>query len=303
MEDRVADQLRNLGNYGVSEGFYGSLVHVCGKPIMPSTHEGQVSLAKCAFKLTCLPIRSRLLSEGFDKFPLSRKSLARGVGNKPQPITEMWGTNGCRWYALPFRIKPDLGQRPKDGGKPTQQVWAVFHDDEAGSYFANEARILEPKPAALTLKSCTAAGRRKVLAREPTADDINGNSIGSKSLCGKFSHVAVARDAGPVLGEDFAGELFDFAERDGFKAIVWATFMSGALQPKAKAADAREKIEDAELGHLTPPIIIRAPHQPIWHECNPARVKVERRADQGRAEVVLCHADASMSSSALVALL
>jgi hypothetical protein len=59
---------------------------------------------------------------------------------------------------------------------------------------------------------------RSILARETPANAINGNSIGSKSLCGEFSHVRVAGNIRPVLGEDATGELFDFAEGDGFEA-------------------------------------------------------------------------------------
>jgi hypothetical protein len=68
------------------------------------------------------------------------------------------------------------------------------------------------------------------LAGEPSTDDINGNSIGSKSFCGKRSHVSVARDIGPVLGEDFARELFDFAEGDGLEP-------TSSLQSQRKTAN------------------------------------------------------------------
>jgi hypothetical protein len=92
------------------------------------------------------------------------------------------------------------------------------------------------------------------LAWESSGDDINaGNSIGSKSFCGKGADIIVAGDVRPVLGEDFAGDLFDFAERDRFEAIVFGTFHCGALKPKAETADSRKQIEDAQFAHATPP--------------------------------------------------
>lgn len=45
-----------------------------------------------------------------------------------------------------------------------------------------------------------------------------------------------------MLGQYLAGELFDLAERHGLET-------AGALQAKAKAANACEKIEGAQLGH------------------------------------------------------
>jgi hypothetical protein len=151
----------------------------------------------------------------------------------------MWGTNAGRWYTLPLRIKPDLGQRPKDGVKPIKQVWAVFQDNVARSKLANEAGILKPQTAALAIKSKPRPARRKVLAGEAARNDINGNSIGSKSVCAKLSHVSIAGDVGPMLCKDTAGKLLYFAKGNGLKTAC-------AFKAKAKAADAAKKIKDAQ---------------------------------------------------------
>jgi hypothetical protein len=90
-----------------------------------------------------------------------------------------------------------------------------------------------------------------VLAGKPTSDNVNGNSIGSKSFCGKGADIIVAGDVRPVLGEDFARERFDFAERDGFKAGVFSV-ISCPFKAKREAAYPAKKIEDAQLGHGWP---------------------------------------------------
>jgi hypothetical protein len=49
-----------------------------------------------------------------------------------------------------------------------------------------------------------------------------------------------------VLGEDFAGELFNFAERDCFEA-------ARSFEAKAKPSNAGKKIKDAKFGHPPTP--------------------------------------------------
>jgi hypothetical protein len=73
------------------------------------------------------------------------------------------------------------------------------------------------------------------LAGETAADNVNGNSIGSKSLCGKLAHVSVAWDAGPMLCKHSAGEVFNFTECDGFKSAC-------SFEAKAKSSYARKKV-------------------------------------------------------------
>jgi hypothetical protein len=91
------------------------------------------------------------------------------------------------------------------------------------------------------------AGARKVLAWETACDNVDFANV----FCGEFSHVSVAGHVRPVLCEDFAGELFDFTEGDGFKSTC-------SFEAKAKPSDAREKIEDAKLAHTPPPLSLTA---------------------------------------------
>ena len=35
---------------------------------------------------------------------------AFGVGHNPYPVSNMWGTDGRRWNAVPLRVIPERGQ-------------------------------------------------------------------------------------------------------------------------------------------------------------------------------------------------
>lgn len=57
------------------------------------------------------------------------------------------------------------------------------------------------------------------------------------------SDVVVARDVGPVLGEDGPAERVEFDELDGSH--------SGSLKAKAESPDSREEVKDAHPDYLT----------------------------------------------------
>ena len=80
-EDRAADQLGDLGDYGVSEG--SEAVHPIGNPISHSTHVG-FSCPLCSDttmdSMACLPFARRRWIAGLERFPRSRLSDADGVG-------------------------------------------------------------------------------------------------------------------------------------------------------------------------------------------------------------------------------
>jgi hypothetical protein len=69
------------------------------------------------------------------------------------------------------------------------------------------------------------------LAREPAADDIDGNSSLGKSGSVKGSDVIELRYLWPVMGQHTPAERVDLAERHGLES-------ASAFQAKAKAADA-----------------------------------------------------------------
>jgi hypothetical protein len=89
-------------------------------------------------------------SVSVDVLRRSMWSLAVGVGmlwvgNDPNPVAPVWGTNGGSWYAVPFRIKPERGQVSENSLKaPSKQSCDVLHDDVARSYLANNSGVLRP---------------------------------------------------------------------------------------------------------------------------------------------------------------
>ena len=62
------------------------------------------------------------------------QSRAWGVGHNEDSVTEVRGTKGCRWYAIPFRIVPDLGKATENSSHTSgEEPWDILHEDEAGS--------------------------------------------------------------------------------------------------------------------------------------------------------------------------
>jgi hypothetical protein len=60
--------------------------------------------------------------------------FAVGVGQEPEAVPLVWGTHvGCA-ETPPFRIVPDLGQRPENTVEsPVSKGCDVLHDDVTGS--------------------------------------------------------------------------------------------------------------------------------------------------------------------------
>lgn len=74
----------------------------------------------------------------------------------------------------PLRIKPHRGQvREHSIDSSGNKGRAVFHEDEAGLNFANDAGHLEPKAGALPVKAGSLSCDTDVLAGESSGDDVN----------------------------------------------------------------------------------------------------------------------------------
>jgi hypothetical protein len=142
-----------------------------------------------------------------------------GVGNNPNAIPFMGRAKSSNWYAVPLRIIPERGQVSENTVKPsTKQSCDVLQQYELGSKVANEAAYFGPQTRSGAVKSSAFSGEADVLAGEPAADDIDGNSVSGQSVGCEFSNVMVAGNLGPVLLEDAAGELLDLAKGDGLEA-------------------------------------------------------------------------------------
>lgn len=278
-QNRAANQFGNLRDYGVSEPF--KAVCSIGNPISHSTHVGfspprlpeltpsamptDLGSEDCcrpgAFDIPALKSPAFGVGHiataqpnlfGFARpSPLQvneRSTLAfaeLGVGHDPDAVASVACANVGSWYAVPFRIIPDRGQVSENSAQPsTKQCCDVLHDKELWSKFASKPDDLDPEAASRSIQASAKSCERQILAREPSADDIDGNSIGSKSLCGEFSNVMIARHLWPVFRQHAAGKFFNFAKGDRLKP-------AGAFQPKTETADPAEQVEDTQLfSHL-----------------------------------------------------
>lgn len=238
LQDRVANQFGDFGDYGVSAG--SNSVHPMGNPINHSWRHGFVREGMY------VPRRSAALRELLP--PAFDTPLLRGVGKKgrkPKSISDMGGANVGSVYAIPLSMIPERGHITEYSPEPSPRIsrkefWHVLHDCDFRSNIANKPREVSPQPAPLAINTRSAASLGQVLAGKTATDDVDGNSIGSKSCCGKGADVIVAGDVWPVLGKDFARERFDFAESDGFKSAC-------SFKAKAKSPYAAEKVEHAQL--------------------------------------------------------
>jgi len=90
------------------------------------------------------------------------------------PVPDMRGTNGGSRYTMPFRIIPDLGQRPENSVQSSiKQRCHVFQHNASGLQFANHANGLEEQSGPLPVKSCPSSGVGNILAGESAADNID----------------------------------------------------------------------------------------------------------------------------------
>jgi hypothetical protein len=167
--------------------------------------------------------------------------LASIVGNKPKAVSFVIGANVARGYTVPPSIIPERGQVPENSSEPgTKEAWCIFHDCELRSKLVNEASIFTPQSRTVAIDARASASKADILAREPAADDIDGNSVSGQSVGCEFSDIFVLPHVGPVLRQDAAAEGIDLAKCDGFEA-------ASALQAKVEAADAGKQGKDAQF--------------------------------------------------------
>lgn len=282
-QNSVADQLRDLGDYGVSAG--ANSVHPIGNPIISSAkcgcvYRGELDDVRNAsavfaprkvgeprkrfdeaplpslFPIVGINARRPFFNQPFKAFTNAScdpgvcfppRSDLLGVGNNPDAISVMAGAKGGSWYAMPLRIIPERGQGSENGIQPSRKQRAdVLQDNKSRSQVANKTGDLIEKTTSLACESGALPCKTDVLAWETARNDIDGNSIGSKSLGCEFAHVAIAGDVWPVLCEDTTGELLNFAERDGLET-------ARPFKTQRKAADAGKQVEDAQLVHDASP--------------------------------------------------
>jgi len=105
---------------------------------------------------------------------------------------------------VPFRIKPDRGQRPENViHPPSKQRCDVFQDNDSWFQFANNSHCLVEQPASLAIKTGPASGVADVLARKTAANAIDSPIVGIAWR--KGFDVPVSSDVGPVFFKDSVG--------------------------------------------------------------------------------------------------
>lgn len=234
--DRPSDHFDDLRDDGVSEG--GKTVHPAGKPIASSANHGFRYIGSASEVLTpsdiLAPRKCLEPSNRFREDPLF--SFLPRVGNNPDAVASVRGTNGRRRDAIPFRVVPALGQASENSAHPpTKQRCNVFHDDVFRSYSANDSEHVEPQPAAVAFNARASAGVRKILAREPTT-----NNVGSSAprFAVKRFDVVMYRHLRPMLPQHGPAVRFDLAEANGRHP--------GPLKAEAETADAGEQVENSQ---------------------------------------------------------
>jgi hypothetical protein len=148
------------------------------------------------------------------------------VGNNPDPIPLVRGAEGARRYAIPFSVKPALGQVPENGSHPVRKERChVLHDPVARSNHAKGSHKFPVESRTLSGKAGALPGKGNVLTREAAADDISHTF---REL--HRGHVSVAGYMRPMLRKHLLTKRFDLAE--GYRAH------SRPFKTERKSADA-----------------------------------------------------------------
>jgi hypothetical protein len=159
--------MTHLRNYSVPASFDPQSLHPKGNPIEAS-YTSPISNHLQPFSNATVAIDGEwrfLCARYAVVFDKSFPSLAAGVGNNEDSVADVRGTNGGSRYAMPLRIIPDLGQRPKNSVQsPSKQRCHVFQHNDSRSEFANHANGFKEQSGAFAVKSCPESGVGNILA-------------------------------------------------------------------------------------------------------------------------------------------
>jgi hypothetical protein len=119
-------------------------------------------------------------------------SLATGVGHKPESVSLVRRPNVVSSQHSPPAVIPERGQVTEHSSEsPSNDGWAVLHEDVLGSNLANDPRHVLPHAGSGAFDACTFAGDADVLAREAARYHINNSSPRSAV---KTAHVRPNRE-------------------------------------------------------------------------------------------------------------
>jgi hypothetical protein len=205
---------RRLRYHPVSEDVETVAVHAGGQPIIHSTKAGfrcrSAGPDAGGRQSFPFPFQSRARGVGSDRTVASVRSPSRalddrlrvpplgfdaqipfcddpysdavgvGVGSQhEEAIAAVRGSDGCRWYAVPFRRPPALGQRSEYCVKwSAEDARHVFHEEEPGSHVASDTPDVIPEPS-LVGDASARSGNGDRLAREARSDEIHAATPGA----------------------------------------------------------------------------------------------------------------------------
>ena len=168
------------------------------------------------------------------------QSRATGMGHHEHPRPPMGRAGmGSTHHQRPAGV----ARRFQSGEHPVRAVDAqrrdVLSDYPIGSAFLDQPQHLEPEGAAPAVEAGPRPGVADVLAGEAAAQHLRrGHAVGSQPFGGELSDIGIAAAAGPVPGQDGAGEWVGLAESDRSHP--------GALQSECQTADAAEQVENIQ---------------------------------------------------------
>jgi hypothetical protein len=137
--------------------------------------------------------------------------------------------------AVPDSIIPARGHLSENISRSTRKERCdVFHDDDAGSKLANDAREFSPQATALTREASALPSERQVLAGEAATEHVDAGGVGAD-----VSNIGKEMSRGPVSGEDAAAPRVRFALPRRF--AVESRITKGLLKPEIQTADAAEE--------------------------------------------------------------
>jgi hypothetical protein len=112
----------------------------------------------------------------------------------------MRGTNGGSRYAMPLRIKPDLGQRPENLVQPSsKQRCHVLQDNCSRLQFSNQANGFKEQPASGSIKACSFPGVGNIHTGKSADDAIDALEVVLSAL----PDVSLPMHVWPVPLKDF----------------------------------------------------------------------------------------------------
>jgi hypothetical protein len=183
----------------------------------------------------------RFMPPAFGLWPGPVCSEAVGVGQDEESVPSVGSANGSRWDTIPLRIIPERGQVPENAVESVvSECGHVFHEDEAGSNFANDAGKVRPEARPRPFDARLPASVADVLAGEPATDEVGASWLGVE-----VSDIWGAGDSRPMACKDSPGVGVGFTLPNGVPE-------PGLFQAEFEAADAAEEGADSEAIQAPP---------------------------------------------------